>query len=138
MNGPKSVKYRKVHGPQCKFEREEIKYLNPVFGIYSLKFAKSGIITATELDAARKTLKKLLKKRGVIWTAVFPNESVSSKPTEVRMGKGKGMHDYWVARVNSGRVLFEISGVSKKVVDEIFFIVKRKISLPTEVVKLKQ
>jgi large subunit ribosomal protein L16 len=138
MNGPKNTKYRKVFGPLVDLTLEELKYINPLFGVYYFKFVQSGVVPSTEIDSARKTLKKYLKKRGCIWTAVFPAVSISSKPTEVRMGKGKGAHSFWAANVKAGRVLFEIAGVTEKEVKEAFYLVKQKVSLQMEMGKLKE
>lgn len=96
MHEPKRVKYKKVFGPHVKKRGRELKYVMPVFGIYGLRAERNGIVSAGELKAARLTIRKELKKKAVIWGGVFPNRSVTSKPAEVRMGKGKGVHARWV------------------------------------------
>jgi large subunit ribosomal protein L16 len=138
MDGPKRTKYRKMHGPRYTSMGVELKYKNPIFGVFILKAIENGIITSAEIAAARKTLKKLLKKRGKVWVGIFPDQSITSKPTEVRMGKGKGAHSYWVANVRAGRVIFEIGGVKSSVICDILRPVKQKIGLKTEISKLKE
>jgi large subunit ribosomal protein L16 len=138
MEGPKSMKYRKMFGPKVQKDKEELKYKNPAFGIFVLKVIESGFITSWELEAARKTLKKQMKKRGKIWVGVFPDQSISKKPTEIRMGKGKGPHSYWVANVSIGRIIFELSGINKKDLNEVYAKVKERIALKTEICKLKE
>jgi large subunit ribosomal protein L16 len=138
MVSPKNIKYRKVYGPQVGDQAKERKYVVPISGIYGLKVVESGIITERELEAVRRTLKKYLKKGTKIWVCVFPDRSVSSKPTEVRMGKGKGAHEYWAAVVKTGRILFEI-GDSHIAEKSILLAAKQageKLSLKTVLIKM--
>lgn len=114
MLNPRNIKYRKVHSPFVKKGDEERKQVYPIFGVYALKAINSGLLTPKQLEAGRKTIKKLIKKSGVIWTMVFPDRSITGKPAEVRMGKGKGAHDHWVAVVRQGAILFEVRVFRKK------------------------
>lgn len=82
------------------------------FGKYALVAEQSGRITSRQIEAARKTINRRIKKIGKLWIRIFPDLPVSSKPNEVRMGKGKGSVDYWVCKVKAGRVLFELSDVA--------------------------
>jgi len=138
MIGPRSAKYRKVHGPIIKNRLHETKYVTPIFGIYGLKAKEGGILSERELESARRTLKKILKKSVKLWLCVFPDRSISSKPTEVRMGKGKGLHDYWGCVVKEGRILFEIGGENLE--DKNIMIAckqaSEKLSIKTVVVKI--
>ncbi|MEY4679631.1 MAG: 50S ribosomal protein L16 [Alphaproteobacteria bacterium] len=104
------------------------------FGAFGLKALEPNRITAREIEAARRTITRHLKRVGRVWIRVFPDVPVSKKPAEVRMGSGKGTPELWVCRVKPGRILFEIDGVSKQVAHEAFTLAAAKLSIRTRVV----
>lgn len=104
------------------------------FGAFGLKALEPNRITAREIEAARRTITRYLKRVGRVWIRVFPDVPVSKKPAEVRMGSGKGTPELWVCRVKPGRILFEIDGVSKQVAQEAFTLAAAKLSIRTRVV----
>lgn len=140
MLEPKKTKFRKFHKPKVRFESYERKELVPVFGSYGLKVVEGGRITARELEAARRVIAKRMKKRGSMWVLVFPDKSVTKKPAEVRMGKGKGSVDHWVSLVRGGKIIFEISGdsLNKEIAVGILKLAGQRISLKTKVVESKE
>lgn len=109
MLQPKRTKYRKMHKGRIRGMAKAGCDLN--FGVYGIKAQEPERITGRQLEAARRAITRHMKRAGRVWIRVFPDIPVSKKPTEVRMGKGKGAPEYWVARVKPGRVLFEIDGV---------------------------
>ncbi len=109
---PKKFKYKKVKkGKLCKLEFKSNK-LN--FGTVGLKAVNSGMISARHIEACRQSISRKIKRKGKLWIRIFPNVPVSSKPSESRMGKGKGSISHWAARVRSGNVLFELCGIKDK------------------------
>jgi large subunit ribosomal protein L16 len=104
------------------------------FGAFGLKALEPNRITAREIEAARRTITRHLKRVGRVWIRVFPDVPVSKKPAEVRMGSGKGTPELWVCRVKPGRILFEIDGVSKQIAQEAFALAAAKLSIRTRLV----
>jgi large subunit ribosomal protein L16 len=96
-----------------------------------LKAQEPERITARQIEAARRAMTRYMKRAGRVWIRVFPDVPVSSKPTEVRMGKGKGAPEYWAARVKPGRVMFEIDGVSEEVAREALRLAAMKLPIKT-------
>jgi large subunit ribosomal protein L16 len=109
-NGPKQTKYKKIK--KGKLKRLKFKTNNLKFGTVGLKAAESGIINSRQIEAARQAIARKIKRKGKIWIKIFPDLPITSKPTGVRMGKGKGQLLYWGARVSGGTVLFEVCGVN--------------------------
>ena len=106
MLQPKRTKYKKLRkGRIPKFNHKNTKL---IFGTIGLKCIESGIITSRQLESARQAINRKMKRKGKIWIRIFPSIPVTSKPNEVRMGKGKGNLSYWCAKVSSGTLLFEI------------------------------
>ena len=101
----------------------------PSFGSFSIKSSSFGILSSKELVAGKKLLLKHLKRQGKLWVRVFPHIPVTKKPTEVRMGKGKGALDSWCAKVRPGETLFEFSGISRSSAKEIFSSLRYLLSL---------
>ena len=132
MQQPKSTKYRKAHKGRIHGSAKGGTQLN--FGAYGLKAITPGRITAREIEAGRRTITRHMKRAGKIWIRVFPDVPVSTKPAEVRMGKGKGTPEYWVARVKPGRIMFEIDGVPRTVAEEAFRRASAKFRVRTRVV----
>ena len=101
------------------------------FGEYGLKAIGRGRITARQIEAARRAMTRYVKRGGKIWIRVFPDVPVTKKPLEVRMGKGKGNVEYWVAKIQPGRVLYEMEGVSENIAREAFRLAASKLPLQT-------
>ncbi len=118
MLSPKRTKYRKAHKGRIHGNAKGGYDLN--FGQYGLKALEPERITARQIEAARRAITRHVKRVGRLWIRVFPDVPVSSKPAEVRMGKGKGSVEYWACRVKPGRVLFEIDGVPAELAREAF------------------
>lgn len=108
---PKKTKYKKVHkGKLCKYN---FRSNNLKFGSVGLKATKSGTVSSRHIEAARQAIVRKLNRKGKLWIRVFPNVPITSKPTEVRMGKGKGNVSHWSVKINAGTVLFEVGGIAK-------------------------
>jgi len=109
---PKRVKYRKPHSaPRIKGKAK--RGVTVAFGEYGLKALEPKWITARQIEAARVSLARCLKKKGKLWIRIFPDKAITKHPAETRMGKGKGAPDHWVAVVKPGRILFEIEGMTE-------------------------
>lgn len=111
LNGPRQTKYKKTK--KGKLKKLEFKANKLVFGTIGLKANEAGIINARQIEAARQAIVRKLKRKGKVWIKIFPDLSITKKPTGVRMGKGKGQVSHWGARVGGGTVLFEICGVTE-------------------------
>ena len=133
MLQPKRTKFRKQHKGRIHGNAKGGTMLN--FGSYGIKAMEPERITARQIEAARRAITRHMKRAGRVWIRVFPDVPVSSKPTEVRMGKGKGSPDYWACRVKPGRVMFEIDGVSEEVAREALRLGGRKLPIKTRFVQ---
>jgi large subunit ribosomal protein L16 len=109
MLQPKRTKFRKAHKGRIHGNAKGGHSLN--FGAYGLKAIEPARITARQIEAARRAITRHIKRTGRVWIRIFPDVPVSKKPTEVRMGKGKGSPEFWVCRVKPGRIMFELDGV---------------------------
>lgn len=129
MLQPKRTKYRKVQ----KGRNEGLSWSGAAvsFGEFGLKATTRGELTARQIEAARRTISRHVKRGGKLWIRVFPDKPISKKPIEVRMGKGKGPVEYWVAPIQPGRVLYEIEGVSEDAAREAFRLAAAKLSVQT-------
>lgn len=136
MLSPKKTKFRKYH--KRKIQTLELKQLSiiPFYSNIGLKVLDFGLITAKQLDSATKIIKKSIKKKGKLYTKVFPDVPVTKKPIEVRMGKGKGNVAYWATFVKPGRILFEISGSSLKLAEKALLKGSLKLPLRTQIIKI--
>ena len=105
------------------------------FGDFGLKAVERGRLTARQIEAARRTITRTVKRGGKLWIRVFPDKPVSKKPLEVRMGKGKGNVEYWVAQVQPGRMLYEIEGVNEELARAAFELAAAKLPVQTTFVK---
>ena len=105
------------------------------FGEFGLKSTARGRITARQIEAARRAITRHVKRGGKLWIRVFPDKPISKKPLEVRMGKGKGNVEYWVAQIQPGRMLYEIEGVPEELAREAFALAAAKLPLSTTFVK---
>ena len=101
------------------------------FGEFGLKAVGRGRITARQIEAARRTISRSVKRGGKLWIRVFPDKPISKKPLEVRMGKGKGNVEYWVAQIQPGLVLYEIEGVDEELAREAFALAAAKLPIQT-------
>ena len=133
MLQPKRTKYRKQHKGRIHGNAKGGYELN--FGAYGLKAQEPARITARQIEAARRAMTRHMKRAGRVWIRVFPDVPVSKKPTEVRMGKGKGTPEYWAARVAPGRIMFEIDGVSVEVAREAMRLAAAKLPIKTRFVQ---
>jgi large subunit ribosomal protein L16 len=129
MLQPKRTKFRKAHKGRIHGVAKGGTDLN--FGQFGLKAQEPERITARQIEAARRAMTRYMKRAGRVWIRIFPDVPVSSKPTEVRMGKGKGAPEYWAARVKPGRVMFEIDGVSEEVAREALRLAAMKLPIKT-------
>ncbi len=133
MLQPKKTKFRKMHKGRIKGVAKGGTDLN--FGAFGLKAMEPERITARQIEAARRALTRHMKRAGRVWIRVFPDVPVSKKPTEVRMGKGKGSVEFWAARVKPGRIMFEIDGVSPEVAKVALELAAAKLPIKTRIVR---
>lgn len=132
MLQPKRTKHRKLHKGRIRGEAKGGSDMN--FGTFGLKAIEPERITARQIEAARRAMTRHMKRQGRVWIRIFPDLPVTSKPTEVRMGKGKGSVDYWACRVKPGRVMFEIDGVGSDIAHEALRLAAMKLPIKTRVV----
>lgn len=129
MLQPKRTKFRKQHKGR---NRGLAQVANKVsFGEFGLKATTRGQITARQIEAARRAITRHVKRGGKLWIRVFPDKPITKKPVEVRMGKGKGNVEYWVAPIQPGRMIYEIQGVSEDVARAAFARAAAKLSVRT-------
>ena len=132
MLSPKRTKYRKAHKGRVHGNAKGGTTLN--FGAFGLKAVTPGRLTARQIEACRRAITRHMKRSGRVWIRMFPDVPVTAKPTEVRMGKGKGSPEYWMCRVKPGRIMFEVDGVSADVAREAFERGAAKLPLKTRIV----
>jgi large subunit ribosomal protein L16 len=133
MRQPKRTKYRKAFKGRIKGNAKGGYSI--AFGSFGLKALEPERVTARQIEATRRAVTREMKRQGKVWIRVFPDTPVSAKPIEVRMGKGKGSIDRWVARVQPGRILFEIDGVSDEVALEALRLGAAKLPIRTKIVR---
>lgn len=136
MLQPKRTTYRKVQKGRIKGLAHRGSSL--AFGDFGLKALEPVWMTARQIEAARKAVTRYVKRQGQMWIRVFPDRPVTKKSVGVRMGKGKGNPEYWVAVVKPGRVLFEISGVSASIAKEAFRLASHKLPIKTRAVQRRE
>ncbi len=132
MLQPKRTKFRKAH--KGRIHGVAKGGVDLAFGQFGLKAQEPERVTARQIEAARRAITREMKRAGRVWIRVFPDLPVSKKPTEVRMGKGKGSVEFWTARVKPGRILFEIDGVPEDVAKEALRLGAMKLPITTRVV----
>lgn len=133
---PKRVKYRKQHRGRMKGAATSgVEFFA---GEYGLKALEPGWITDRQIEAARVTLARTLKRGGKVWIRIFPDKPVTAKPAETRMGSGKGAPEYWVAVVKPGRILFEVAGVPEDLALEALRLAAFKLPIRTKPVKREE
>jgi large subunit ribosomal protein L16 len=132
MLQPKRTKFRKMHKMKMKGNAKRGDQLS--FGSFGLKATEGCWVTARQIEAARVAVTRFMKREGQIWIRVFPDKPITKKPAEVRMGKGKGAPEYWVAVVKPGRVIFEAEGVPMEVAKEALRLAAQKLPVTTKFV----
>ena len=133
MLQPKKTKYRKSQKGKMKGNAQRGASLN--FGSYGIKSLEECFVTARQIEAARIAATRYMKREGQLWIRIFPDKVLTKKPAEVRMGKGKGAPEYWVAVVKPGRILFECDGVSFDVATEALRLAAQKLPVKTKFIK---
>ncbi|RFC66111.1 50S ribosomal protein L16 [Fulvimarina endophytica] len=133
MLQPKRTKYRKAFKGRIHGNAKGGTALN--FGAFGLKAVDPERVTARQIEAARRAITRHMKRQGRVWIRIFPDLPVTSKPTEVRMGKGKGSVDYWAARVHPGRIMFEIDGVDELIAREALRLGAAKLPVRTRFIQ---
>jgi large subunit ribosomal protein L16 len=133
MLSPKKVKFRKQQRGRMRGVAKGGSALN--FGEYGLQVLECGYITAKQIEAARIAMTRHVKRGGKMWIRIFPDKPITKKPAEVRMGKGKGAPEAWVARVKPGRILYEMEGVSRDLAKEALRLASHKLPLKTKFVE---
>jgi large subunit ribosomal protein L16 len=129
---PKRVKFRKTQRGRMRGKAQRGSTV--AFGDFGLKALEPGWITARQIEAARVALTRQMKRDGRIWIRIFPDKPVTKKPAETRMGKGKGMPEFWVAVVKPGRIMFEIGGVTSTLAQEALRLAAHKLPIKTKFV----
>ncbi len=132
MLQPKKTKFRKQQKGKMKGNAHRGHEL--AFGSFGIKTLESAWLTGRQIEAARQAVTRYMKREGQIWIKVFPDKPVTKKPAEVRMGKGKGAPEYFVARVTPGRIIFEAEGVSLMVAKEALRLAAQKLPVSTKFV----
>lgn len=132
MLQPKKTKYRKQHKGRIHGNAKGGTTLN--FGSFGLKALEPERVTARQIEAARRSIQRHVKRSGRLWIRIFPDVPVTAKPAEVRMGKGKGSVDRWVAKVKPGRIMFEMDGVPEQLAREAFERASAKLPIKTKFV----
>ena len=132
MLQPKKTKYRKAHKGRIRGKAKGGTTLN--FGSYGLKAITAERVTSRQIEAARRAITRHMKRAGKVWIRIFPDVPVSKKPTEVRMGKGKGTPEYWAAKVKPGRIMFEIDGVPSDIAHTALNLGSSKLPLQTKII----
>jgi large subunit ribosomal protein L16 len=135
MLQPKKTKFRKQQKGKMKGNAQRGHQL--AFGSFAIKTLEEAWITGRQIEAARQAITRHMKREGQLWIRIFPDKPVTKKPAEVRMGKGKGAPEYFVARINPGRILFEIEGVSTVIAKEALRLGAQKLPVQTRTVVRK-
>jgi large subunit ribosomal protein L16 len=135
MLQPKRTKYRKKQKGRVKGLAQRGHTV--AFGSFGLKSLEPAWITSRQIEAARIAMTRYMKREGQVWIRIFPDKPVTKKPAEVRMGKGKGAPEYWVATVKPGRIMFEVSGVPSAVAQEALRLAAQKLPIKTRFVVRK-
>lgn len=130
---PVRTKYRKMQKGQMSGLTKAAAFID--FGEFGMQALERGWVTGQQIEAARVAINRFLNRRGQVWIRMFPDKSVTKKPAETRMGKGKGNPDHWVAVVRPGRVLFEVGGVSKELAQSALRRASAKLGIRTRFVE---
>lgn len=133
MLAPRKIRRRKQH--LLRLRKKAKGGTEVVFGDYGLKALRGCYMTARQIEAARVAMTRHMKRTGKVWIKVFPDQSVSKKPAETRMGSGKGSPETWVARVERGRVVFEVGGVDRGTAEQALRLAAQKLPVKTALVE---
>jgi large subunit ribosomal protein L16 len=133
---PKRIKYRKQHRGRRKGKATAANKLD--FGEFGLQALEPAWITGRQIEAGRVAITKFMKKAGKLWIRMFPDKPVSKKPAETRMGKGKGPPEFWVAVVKTGRILFEVDGISEQDSRTALRLAASKLPIKTRIIKREE
>jgi len=133
MLSPKRTKFRKQHKGRVHGNAKGGTELN--FGAFGMKAMGPARVTARQIEAARRAITRHIRRQGRVWIRVFPDVPVSSKPAEVRMGKGKGSPEYWMCRIKPGRIMFELDGVPEDLARRAFELADAKLPLTTRFIQ---
>ncbi len=125
---PKRTKYKKMQKGRNKGWSNDTEI---IFGKYALKSITRGHISSKQIEAARRVITRSIKKQGFLWIRMFPDKPITKKPLEIRMGKGKGNVEYWVAVIKPGKILYELDGISEYVAKRAFKLASAKLSVKT-------
>ena len=131
LNAPRRTKYKKIK--KGKLVKLEFKSITLKFGIVGLKTLESGILNSRQIEAARQAIARKTKRKAKIWIKIFPDLPITSKPTGVRMGKGKGQVSHWGARIRGGTVLFEVCGANFKIILAALKTASAKLPVKTKI-----
>ena len=130
MLSPKKVKYRKMQKGRVKGLAQRGHTI--AFGAFAIKALEGGWITSRQIEAARIAMTRAMKRQGQVWIRIFPDKPITKKPAEVRMGKGKGAPEYWVAVVKPGTIMFEAGGVDRATAKEAMRLAQQKLPMQTK------
>ena len=130
MLSPKRTKFRKTQKGKMKGNTKRGAEL--AYGTFGIKSLDEAFITARQIEAARIAATRFMKREGQLWIKIFPDKPITKKPAEVRMGKGKGAVEYWVAPVQPGRIIFEVGGVPQEVATEALRLAAQKLPVKTK------
>jgi len=134
MLQPKKTKFRKQQKLKGQFKRTSFRGAELSFGSFGIKSMETAWLTARQIEAARQAVSRYMKREGQVWIRVFPDKPITKKPAEVRMGKGKGAPELFVAVVNPGRMIFEAEGVSLEIAKEALRLAAQKLPVKTKFV----
>jgi large subunit ribosomal protein L16 len=132
MLAPRKIKYRKPQKGKMRGMANTGDYV--AFGTFGLKALECGWITSRQIEAARITISRRVRKVGRMWIRIFPHKAITKKPAETRMGKGKGSPEYWVAVIKPGRILFEVEGLDEADAQDAFKLASHKLPVKTKMV----
>ena len=132
MLAPRKIKYRKPQKGKMRGMANTGDYV--AFGTFGLKALECGWITSRQIEAARITISRRVRKVGRMWIRIFPHKAITKKPAETRMGKGKGAPEYWVAVIKPGRILFEVEGLDEADAQSAFKVAGHKLPVKTKMV----
>ncbi len=130
---PKKTKFRKQMRGRMQGDAHTGNKIS--FGSFALQALDRGYVTTRQIEAARRVITRTLKRGGKTWIRIFPDKPITKRPAETRMGKGKGAVDTWVAKINPGRVLYEIDGVPEEIANDALRLASYKLSIKTKIIK---
>ncbi|MCX6115233.1 MAG: 50S ribosomal protein L16 [Proteobacteria bacterium] len=134
MLQPKKPRYRKQMKLYRHLKIKETRGCKLEFGEYGLRAMEAGWVTNRQIEAARQTMVRHIKRGGKVWIKVYPDKPLTKKPAEVRMGKGKGSVELWVAEVKAGKIMYEITGVADKIATEALELAAAKLPIKTKII----